>query len=79
MGGTQLLTRIVGTKKAMQMIFTGEPISTEEAHRLSIVRLISEANFEGDLSKLLDNLVNKASGSLEAAKRAIRFSQETTL
>ena len=29
MGGTQLLTRIVGTKKAMQMIFTGETISSE--------------------------------------------------
>ena len=57
----------------MQMIFTGEAIVAEEAHRLNIVRLIPEANFESDLNKLVDNLVNKASGSVEAAKRAIKF------
>jgi len=73
MGGTQLLTRIVGTKKAMQMILTAESINAEEAHRLNIARLIPESNFEAELSKLIDSLVNQASASLEAAKRAIKF------
>mgnify|MGYP001949988717 CR=1 FL=1 len=78
-GGTQFLTRIVGTKKATQMIMTGASISAEEAQRLNIAHLIPQANFEADLSKFADSLVNKASCSLEAAKRAIKFAEETTL
>ena len=73
------MTRIVGTKKAAQMILTGASISAEEAQRLNIAHLIPQANFEADLNKLVDNLVNKASCSLEAAKRAIKFAEETTL
>jgi hypothetical protein len=46
---------------------------------LNIAHLIPKDNFEADLKKYVDSLVNKASCSLEAAKRAIRFADETTL
>jgi len=46
------------------MILTGASISAEEAQRLNIAHLIPQANFEADLNKLVDNLVNKASCSL---------------
>ena len=78
MGGTQLLTRIVGTKTAMKMILTAESIGAEEAHRLNIAHLISD-NFEQNLNGMLNNLINKASDSLQAAKRSINFAMETTL
>ena len=46
MGGTQILTRIVGTKKAMKMILTGEPIDAQEASRLNIVHLLPKDTFD---------------------------------
>ncbi len=39
-GGTQRLTRLIGRARATQMIFTGGPITADEAQRIG---LISEA------------------------------------
>ena len=35
--GTQRLPRLIGVEPAMQMIITGDPVSTEKAHELGIV------------------------------------------
>lgn len=39
-GGTQILSRIVGTKVAQRMVLTGLPIDGKEAHRLNIAHLL---------------------------------------
>lgn len=36
-GGTQRLPRLVGAERGLEMIITGDPISTERAHELGIV------------------------------------------
>jgi len=40
MGGTQLLTKVVGPKVAMKMILSGESINAQEAQRLNLVYLV---------------------------------------
>jgi enoyl-CoA hydratase/carnithine racemase len=39
-GGTQMLPRIVGRAKAIELILTGESISTQEAFRLNLVNKV---------------------------------------
>lgn len=79
-GGTQRLPRLIGAAKAKEMIFTGEPISAEEALSLGLVmkvvpqgRLLEEA--KGFASKLaaLPRL------ALEASKRLINRGLEIDL
>jgi enoyl-CoA hydratase len=39
-GGTQRLPRIVGEAKALEMIYTGDSVTAEEAHRIGLVNRI---------------------------------------
>jgi enoyl-CoA hydratase/carnithine racemase len=59
-GGTQRLPRLIGRKRALQMILTAEPISAHEAQRLGLVNGLAAAE------ELLDR-------ALEWAARISRF------
>ena len=60
-GGTQRLPRLIGTGRALEMLFTAEPISAEEAMRIGLVSRVEEhvieyaliAGKEGGTSHLL--------------------------
>ena len=45
LGGTQRFSKIVGEKKAMRHILTGEGFNAEEAYRLNVAEKISSENF----------------------------------
>lgn len=63
-GGTQLLPRLVGTEKAIQMILSGEPIAAAEALAINLIDEI----IEGDLVKGAVAFARKA----VAEKRPLR-------
>ncbi|MGE4589306.1 MAG: enoyl-CoA hydratase/isomerase family protein [Acidaminococcaceae bacterium] len=79
-GGTQRLTRLVGTAKAKEMIFTGKIISAEEAEKIGLVNLVVE---QEDLMQaawsMAGEIAAKSQITLQVAKQVINQGAETDL
>jgi enoyl-CoA hydratase/carnithine racemase len=69
-GGTQRLTRAVGTTKALEMCLTGDTVSGSEAYRLGLVNASVPA---GDVIKTAEDL---AARILKGAPMAVTFIKE---
>ena len=69
-GGVHRLARQIGTKQAMDMILTAEPVSAEEAYRLGIVNAMVAPD---DLEAAVDA---KCAAILKGAPRAIAASKQ---
>ncbi len=79
-GGTQILPRLVGEKKAKELIFTGEFISAEEALRLGLVnKVVPREKLMEAVEELLSKLKSKSPVILKFAKLAVNKSLETAL
>ncbi len=65
-GGTQRLPRLIGAKTALDMIVTGEPVSTERAHELGIVDEI----VTGDLMTGAVKFANRVAKEARPIRRA---------
>ena len=78
MGGTQMLTKIVGTKVASQMIMTGEFIAAEKALQLNIInKVVSDDKVLQTALDLAQKISTKPAVSLKMIKEAILMSQNT--
>ena len=78
LGGTQLLTRLVGGKKASQMIMSGDFISAQEAFDLGIVsKIVESENLRDETLKLAEKISKKSPVSLRLIKKAVRMAQNT--
>jgi enoyl-CoA hydratase len=79
-GGTQILPRLVGEKKAKEMVFTGEFISAEEAWRLGMVNKVVPADkLKEAVEEIIAKLKGKSPAILKLAKIAVNRSLETPL
>lgn len=79
-GGTQILPRIVGEKKAKELIFTGRLIPAEEALKLGIVNMVVPLDkLKETTEKFVADLLRNSPFTLQMAKLAINKSLETTL
>jgi enoyl-CoA hydratase len=79
-GGTQILPRLVGEKKAKEMVFTGEFIPAEEAWRLGMVNKVVPADkLKEAVEEVIEKLKSKSPAILKLAKIAVNKSLETPL
>jgi cyclohexa-1,5-dienecarbonyl-CoA hydratase len=67
-----ILPHVIGHKRALEMIFTGEPLGAQEAHRLGLVsRVIPEEKLEEELKAILKKISEQSAPVLEMAKRVL--------
>ena len=79
-GGTQVLPRLVGEKKAKELIFTGRMISATEAMNLGIInQVVPREELRDATQKLVDELLRNSPAIIGLAKIAINRSLEIPL
>ncbi len=71
-GGTQRLARLVGRGKAKQLIFTGDMIDANEAHRIGLVDEVYPAEeLMNKAMEMAKTIISKAPVAVAAAKECI--------
>lgn len=69
---TSIFPHIIGPKRAMEMLLTGEPLSAEEALAVRLVnKVVPEAELEKTVNTLMDYIAQHSSPVLAMAKKAI--------
>jgi len=75
-----LLPRVIGERRARELMLTGEIIEAREALALGLVnRVVPAAELEQEVSRLLTQLRGLSASALEHAKRAIDLGQGRSL
>ena len=79
-GGTQRLSRIVGRGKALEMLFTGETVTAEEAYNIGLVnRVVEREALTSEAGTLAADLAGKAPIALRYVKEAVNKGLDLTL
>ena len=79
-GGTQRLSRLIGSSRALDLILHAQLISPKEAFDLGIInKLVSEASFNQELISYCEDLSNRAPIALQQVKKIIHQGLEMTL
>ncbi|HET6476082.1 MAG TPA: enoyl-CoA hydratase-related protein [Thermoleophilia bacterium] len=79
-GGTQVLPRLMGEKRAKEFIFTGRMMEADEAHGYGIVnKVVPLAELREATEKLVSDLLRNSPAILKLAKIAVNKSLETPL
>jgi enoyl-CoA hydratase len=79
-GNTQLLPRLVGYGKALQMLLTGDLISAEEAHRTGLVQeMVDDDRLESTVQELAEKIARNAPIAVQITKHLVRMAESTTI
>ncbi len=79
-GGTQRLPRIIGRGKALELIFTAESISAEEAFEIGLVsEVVPQEDLASKVEVLAQAIASKAPIALRYIKEAINKGMDLTL
>lgn len=79
-GGTQLLTRLIGKRKAMEFIMLGDTMSAKEAEQLGVVnRLIAPERLFEETLRFANRLSEQPPISLRLIKEAVNKAEDVPL
>lgn len=79
-GNTQLLPRLVGYGKAMEMVLTGDLIDAAEARADGLVqRLVPDADLDATTRALAERIAGNAPIAVVLAKHLVRMSESTAV
>src|SRR5438132_4661842 len=71
-GGTQRLTRLIGRKRALQMILTAEPIDAQQAMHIGLVnRVVEHTALLGEARLLADQIARHSPAAVAACLRSV--------
>jgi 2-(1,2-epoxy-1,2-dihydrophenyl)acetyl-CoA isomerase len=78
-GATWLLPRLIGTGRALEMFYTGDPLPAEEALALGAVnRVVEPDQLEPATRELAERLAAGPAQALGAIKRSVNYALEAT-
>lgn len=78
-GATWMLPRLVGRGKALEMFFTGRPLTAADAERHGLVnRVVPGAELEATVRTLANELAAGPTGAMAGAKRAVNIAENST-
>ena len=79
-GGTQVLPRLIGEKRAKELIFTGRSINAQEAYRLGLVnRVVPPDKLVETVNGLAHDMLKHSTVILKLAKTAVNKSLDVPL
>lgn len=79
-GGTQRLTRLVGTGKALELILTGAIISASEAQQIGLVnKVVPQKELMTEVMALAEKIAAKSPIITRLAKAAVKYGAATDL
>ena len=79
-GGTQRLSRLIGSSRALDLILHAKLLKPLEAHNLGIInKLLTEKKFKEELDEYCEDLANRAPIALSQVKKIIHQGLDMTL
>lgn len=76
-GGTQRLSRLVGTSRAKELLFTGKIISAEEAAEYGLVnKIVAKEELLNEAEQLAQSILKNSSNAVWLTKEAINRGRE---
>jgi enoyl-CoA hydratase/carnithine racemase len=79
-GGTQRLSRLIGTARATELILLGKPLTAEKAQEIGLVnRCVPIEKLASECEQLAQQLLVKSAIAIRSAKAAIRSGMDMSL